>query len=105
MSAPRFVRLSVSGARPTLNEPASNSVTVRQHPLIAIESPIWQSLRMGAASEMVSDQPPPPLSVVSSSDIADTVPRCSICPNGGVRAVPADDAADDAYEAGEHCGD
>src|SRR5258706_6289422 len=71
---PRFVRLRVSGARPTLNELASNSVTVRQHPLTAIESPMWQSVRMGAASEMVRDQPPPPLCVVSSSEIVRTMP-------------------------------
>lgn len=67
---------------------------------------MWQSLRMGAASEMVRDQPPPPLCVVSSSEIADTMPTCSICSNGrmleqwGVRVT----CQGDAYDAGEHFG-
>jgi hypothetical protein len=39
-AAPKFVLDSVSGARPTLNESLSNSVTVRQHPLTQIESPM-----------------------------------------------------------------
>lgn len=75
---PRFVRLRVSGARPTLKESASNSVTVRQQPFMEIESPMWQSERMGAESEMVRDQPFPPLSVVSRVEMAEIVPTCSI---------------------------
>ena len=39
LRSPRFVSRSVSGAHPTLNMDASNSVTVRQTPLTEMEHP------------------------------------------------------------------
>lgn len=75
-SEPKSVRSRVSLANQTLNQPPdsllSNSVAVRHAPLTAMESPIWQSLRIGAASEIVRVQPS------GFSSIDDTVPRCSI---------------------------
>lgn len=55
---PRFVRRSVSGAQPTLNEVVSNHVTVRQVPFTEMESPRWQSVRISLAEEMVRVVPP-----------------------------------------------
>lgn len=54
---PRLVRFSVSGANPTLKVSSSNSVTVRQAPFTQIESPIWQSSRIDAASLKVNVKP------------------------------------------------
>lgn len=51
--APRFVRRRVSGATPTTKVEAVKEVTVRQVPLMLMESPSWQSVRMSAAPEMV----------------------------------------------------
>ena len=79
--APRSVLSRVSFASQTLNHPPCaslwNSTTVRHAPLTAIESPTWQSPRMGAESPMVSVHPP------SSCTISVTVPRCSICKGAG----------------------
>jgi len=75
---PRLVLFSVSGATPTLKLFGVNSVTVKHAPLQHIESPMWQSPRTGAASEIVIDQPPPPDSVWSKGTISLTVPICSI---------------------------
>lgn len=44
----------VSGATPTLKASAVKDVTVRQHPLTAMESPSWQSLRSGEFAGMVN---------------------------------------------------
>jgi len=74
---PRLVLFNVSGASPTLNLVASNSVTVRQQPLTEIESPMWQSPRIGALSPIVRLQPPPPLSVTSNVWMSTMTPRCS----------------------------
>lgn len=75
--APKSVRSSVSFASHTWNHPprcsASNAVTVRHAPFTAIESPTWQSPRIGAAPAIVSVHPP------ASRASAETVPRCSIC--------------------------
>lgn len=57
VSEPRFVRRRVSGATPTTNESVSNEVTVRQVPLTLMLSPRWQSARISAAEEMVSEVP------------------------------------------------
>lgn len=65
---PRFVLRNVSGETPTLNEDLSNSVTVRQVPLIEILSPSAASSRMVSHSEMVSEVPPPP-EVVESREV------------------------------------
>ena len=74
--APRSVLSRVSFASQTLNHPPrsslSNSTTVRHAPLTAIESPTWQSPRMGAESPIVSVHPP------ASCRMSVTVPRCSI---------------------------
>ena len=74
--SPRSVLWSVSLASHTLNHPptfsVSNSVTVRQAPFTAIESPTWQSPNIGAESLMTKVQP------VSSWSMEETVPRCSI---------------------------
>ena len=74
--SPRSVLWSVSLASHTLNHPptfsVSNSVTVRQAPFTAIESPTWQSPSIGAESLMTKVQP------VSSWSMEETVPRCSI---------------------------
>lgn len=78
-NAPRSVLSSVSFASHTLNQPPlsslSNSVTVRHAPFTAIESPMWQSARMGAEFAMVSVHPP------ASCTMSTTLPRCSICTN------------------------
>ena len=75
-SSPNSVLLNISFANQTVNQlPSfvdSKTVTVRQAPFTAMESPRWQSDKMGAASPMVSVQPP------SSRVIWDTRPRCSI---------------------------
>ena len=74
--APSSVLSRVSFASQTLNHPPrsslSNSTTVRHAPLTAIESPTWQSPRMGAESPIVSVHPP------ASCRMSVTVPRCSI---------------------------
>ena len=74
--SPRSVLSRVSFASQTLNQPPfaslSNSVTVRHAPFTAMESPMWQSSRMGAESAMMSVHPP------ASWTISTTVPRCSI---------------------------
>jgi hypothetical protein len=71
--SPRSVLSNVSFANHTVNHPfLSNFTTVRHAPLTAIESPIWQSSRIGAESEIVNVHPP------SSRSIAVTVPKCSI---------------------------
>lgn len=58
--SPRLVRRSVSGAMPTVNVPldAEKVTTVRQVPLMEMESPEWQSVRMLLAEEMVRVVPP-----------------------------------------------
>ena len=53
MREPRFVRRSVSGAMPTVKVEGVKCVTVRQVPFTLMLSPRWQSVRMGAAEEMV----------------------------------------------------
>jgi len=72
--SPKFVLSSVSGASPTLKESLSNSVTVKQAPFTAIESPMWQSSRMGEAEEKVKVNPPS----VSSGMREVRVAMCSI---------------------------
>lgn len=72
--SPKFVLSSVSGASPTLKESVSNSVTVKQAPFTAIESPMWQSSRMAAAEEKVKVKPPS----VSSGMREVRVAMCSI---------------------------
>lgn len=51
---PRSVRSRVSLLSPTVKSPltGSKAVTVKQHPLAAMESPIAQSERIEAESEM-----------------------------------------------------
>lgn len=73
------MRFSVSGASPTLKESESNSVTVRQAPLTQMESPIWQSVRMGAEEERVSVKPEVEVEVEVEGEIAEMVDVCSIC--------------------------
>jgi len=68
------VRRRVSGAMPTVNVPADEEkdVTVRQVPLMEIESPSWQSCRIDDAEEMVSWVPPSEdcgLSCVTSGEV------------------------------------
>lgn len=55
MREPRFVRRWVSGATPTVKVPVGREklVTVRQVPFMEMESPRWQSVRMGAALVIV----------------------------------------------------
>lgn len=45
MREPRLVRRRVSGAMPTVKDWGRKVVTVRQTPLMAMESPRWQSDR------------------------------------------------------------
>ncbi len=71
---PRFVRDSVSFANPTLKLCPSNSVTVRHAPLIQIESPTWQSDRMGEAWVKVNVKPEEEVVGVMEA----TWQRCSI---------------------------
>src|SRR5271155_2263175 len=56
----KFVLLRVSGATPTLKVVLSNSVTVRQVPLMEMLSPSIAPSRIGPQSEIVRDVPPPP---------------------------------------------
>lgn len=67
------MRLRVSGASPTWKESESNSVTVRQAPLTQMESPIWQSVRIGAEEERVSVKP----EVEVEGEMAEMVDVCS----------------------------
>lgn len=53
------MRRRVSGAAPILKDEGVNSVTVRQVPFTAIESPLLQSPRIEEQSEMVIVVPPP----------------------------------------------
>jgi hypothetical protein len=52
------VRRRVSGATPTTKVESVKEVTVRQVPLMLMESPSWQSVRMSAAPDMVREVPP-----------------------------------------------
>lgn len=76
--SPRSVLSRVSFASHTSNQPPfcaaseSKAVTVKHAPFTAIESPMWQSPKIGAASAIVSVHPP------ASCTMAETVPRCSI---------------------------
>jgi hypothetical protein len=107
--SPRLVRCSVSGARPTLNQPPSTSspksVTVRQTPLTAMLSPIEQSARMGAASANVWVKPWPSAESCGVSDLSRA--RCSIYRVSAER-VSACTASQmrsrTTYETGEHAG-
>ena len=65
VSEPRFVRRSVSGDTPTLNDDPSNAVRVRHAPLTLILSPSEASERISAQSEMVREVPLPPLALES----------------------------------------
>lgn len=67
---PRFVRRRVSGETPTTKESSVKDVTVRQVPLMLMLSPKWQSFRISAAEEMVSDVPP-----VSSRELSSETAR------------------------------
>lgn len=52
------MRRRVSGATPTTKVEGVKEVTVRQVPLTLMESPLWQSVRISAAEEMVREVPP-----------------------------------------------
>lgn len=75
LKSPRFVRESVSGARPTLKLSLSKVRTVRQAPLQQMLSPMWQSSRIGAAFEIVK--------MCSVDEVegstCETVATCSTC--------------------------
>lgn len=102
-SLPRSVLWSVSFASHTVNQPPfsteSKAVTVKHAPFTAIESPMWQSERMGAELPMVSVHPP------SSRAICVTRPRCSTYELGSESACfPVYMLYDEAVadQAGEH---
>lgn len=71
------MRRRVSGATPTTKVESVKAVTVRQVPLMLMESPSWQSVRMSAAPEMVREVPPVESEV---STVATTV----VAVSGGV---------------------
>ncbi|ANB12202.1 hypothetical protein AWJ20_446 [Sugiyamaella lignohabitans] len=69
---PKLLLRNVSGAIPILNSSLLNSVTVKQTPLTAIESPKWQSSKILEALLTVSDTPFPPDSDESNLLYSDT---------------------------------
>lgn len=68
------MRRRVSGATPTVKVLGVKEVTVRQVPFMEIESPRLQSVRMGAALEIVRVVPPVGSEVVMS----ETADSCEV---------------------------
>lgn len=79
---PRFVRRRVSGAIPSLKESRASerAVIVRQVPFTQMLSPMRASVRIGAQSEIVMEQPLPPVEDVSRGRSSETVPTVSTSP-------------------------
>ena len=64
----RFVRRIVSGAQPTVNDAASNAVTVKHVPFTAMEHPSYAPLSTTLA-EITNTQPSPTLPSHSATDV------------------------------------